>query len=80
MLKMEDRLKLVNASVAFYKTSEQVGSFYHAMKHRIIVRFLLQKNPPNPYSLVLCSYHFVIIIALSTFCCSYISRVVLIHY
>ena len=24
MLKMEDRLKLVNASVAFYKTSEQV--------------------------------------------------------
>lgn len=25
MLKMEDRLKLVNASVAFYKTSEQVG-------------------------------------------------------
>lgn len=26
MLKMEDRLKLVNASVAFYKTSEQVGS------------------------------------------------------
>ena len=26
MLKMEDRLKLVNASVAFYKTSEQVGA------------------------------------------------------
>lgn len=26
MLKMEDRLKLVNASVAFYKTSEQVGT------------------------------------------------------
>lgn len=26
MLKMEDRLKLVNASVAFYKTSEQVPS------------------------------------------------------
>lgn len=26
MLKMEDRLKLVNASVAFYKTSEQVQS------------------------------------------------------
>ena len=26
MLKMEDRLKLVNASVAFYKTSEQVSS------------------------------------------------------
>lgn len=26
MLKMEDRLKLVNASVAFYKTSEQVRS------------------------------------------------------
>lgn len=26
MLKMEDRLKLVNASVAFYKTSEQVGN------------------------------------------------------
>lgn len=26
MLKMEDRLKLVNASVAFYKTSEQVHS------------------------------------------------------
>ena len=25
MLRMEDRLKLVNASVAFYKTSEQVG-------------------------------------------------------
>lgn len=25
MLKMEDRLKLVNASVAFYKTSEQVN-------------------------------------------------------
>lgn len=25
MLKMEDRLKLVNASVAFYKTSEQVS-------------------------------------------------------
>lgn len=27
MLKMEDRLKLVNASVAFYKTSEQVGDW-----------------------------------------------------
>lgn len=27
MLKMEDRLKLVNASVAFYKTSEQVCHF-----------------------------------------------------
>lgn len=26
MLKMEDRLKLVNASVAFYKTSEQVDN------------------------------------------------------
>lgn len=26
MLKMEDRLKLVNASVAFYKTSEQVSA------------------------------------------------------
>ena len=25
MLKMEDRLKLVNAAVAFYKTSEQVS-------------------------------------------------------
>lgn len=30
MLKMEDRLKLVNASVAFYKTSEQVGAPAHA--------------------------------------------------
>lgn len=29
MLKMEDRLKLVNASVAFYKTSEQVLLFVH---------------------------------------------------
>lgn len=28
MLKMEDRLKLVNASVAFYKTSEQVQKCY----------------------------------------------------
>lgn len=28
MLKMEDRLKLVNASVAFYKTSEQVKKCY----------------------------------------------------
>lgn len=28
MLKMEDRLKLVNASVAFYKTSEQVQKYY----------------------------------------------------
>lgn len=28
MLKMEDRLKLVNASVAFYKTSEQVGDLH----------------------------------------------------
>lgn len=27
MLKMEDRLKLVNASVAFYKTSEQVNEY-----------------------------------------------------
>lgn len=29
MLKMEDRLKLVNASVAFYKTSEQVRDPYY---------------------------------------------------
>lgn len=33
MLKMEDRLKLVNASVAFYKTSEQVH-----VKHRVCVQ------------------------------------------
>lgn len=31
MLKMEDRLKLVNASVAFYKTSEQANTLYYAM-------------------------------------------------
>lgn len=30
MLKMEDRLKLVNASVAFYKTSEQVRASVRA--------------------------------------------------
>ena len=44
MLKMEDRLKLVNASVAFYKTSEQVGGAvavivmgYYVMTGREIV-------------------------------------------
>lgn len=31
MLKMEDRLKLVNASVAFYKTSEQVCNRSHVL-------------------------------------------------
>lgn len=45
MLKMEDRLKLVNASVAFYKTSEQVqkcyvscvslGKFFRAVSKKI---------------------------------------------
>lgn len=37
MLKMEDRLKLVNASVAFYKTSEQVQDhikFYCSCAHK----------------------------------------------
>ena len=33
MLKMEDRLKLVNASVAFYKTSEQVPPRRTAIDH-----------------------------------------------
>ncbi|KAG7257835.1 hypothetical protein CRUP_003798 [Coryphaenoides rupestris] len=32
MLKMEDRLKLVNASVAFYKTSEQVCSVLESLE------------------------------------------------
>lgn len=38
MLKMEDRLKLVNASVAFYKTSEQVGG---AVTVIVIVYYLM---------------------------------------
>lgn len=35
MLKMEDRLKLVNASVAFYKTSEQVSWTVSYLCHSI---------------------------------------------
>lgn len=35
MLKMEDRLKLVNASVAFYKTSEQVGRGAQSLSPRL---------------------------------------------
>lgn len=35
MLKMEDRLKLVNASVAFYKTSEQV-KMHHCTTHWLL--------------------------------------------
>lgn len=37
MLKMEDRLKLVNASVAFYKTSEQVpNETTRALRLRVV--------------------------------------------
>lgn len=51
MLKMEDRLKLVNASVAFYKTSEQVqkcyvscvslGKFFSAVSKKISWLYLI---------------------------------------
>lgn len=41
MLKMEDRLKLVNASVAFYKTSEQVEDPITLLS---LFLFLLRRN------------------------------------
>lgn len=47
MLKMEDRLKLVNASVAFYKTSEQVGFIvvcddYHQCQQVLLVEIVVE--------------------------------------
>lgn len=39
MLKMEDRLKLVNASVAFYKTSEQVHATFISFKVGVLSRW-----------------------------------------
>lgn len=40
MLKMEDRLKLVNASVAFYKTSEQVHLEFPFISIKVRARVL----------------------------------------
>lgn len=43
MLKMEDRLKLVNASVAFYKTSEQVRGSHDGLSVLLTI-FLRQQT------------------------------------
>lgn len=48
MLKMEDRLKLVNASVAFYKTSEQVGNPTEGSAFNLTISLFINSRKPPP--------------------------------
>lgn len=55
MLKMEDRLKLVNASVAFYKTSEQVGFTVSASKKQKKVLLIYGRQLTECFFAKVCS-------------------------
>lgn len=56
MLKMEDRLKLVNASVAFYKTSEQVGT-EGLLLGPLQLTILALRDSSTPTNIILSSEH-----------------------
>lgn len=54
MLKMEDRLKLVNASVAFYKTSEQVIDSHDGLGVHLTIFFRQQTKCLCPHRSAVC--------------------------